>query len=280
MLDELVTSESIAAEVFLQRSARAGAIILLEGTDDKRLFRKFFVVPPEHLIPCGGFLTAVAALELISKKEETYTYGVVDSDRLHEAPDPVKANLAGTDHRADVLVLATDEVLMDICIEVSGGLAGDDDHRACLESAVEAASVVGQLRRASQEHRLGLKMSNFPIGEAWRGEGAIDLDAVIDLAIARTKVERPTKAQVLSALTHSTGVDGAAPIRFCQGHDLAKALSIVMTNRWTGADVGAKLVLRLARVAYRSQHFEKTQLYRRLREFEVRDDVAILRRPA
>lgn len=265
MLDEL-SGDDLYAELIMLRTNDSRLFIVVEGAADVAVFDRF--VDLDHCVPIAshGKNNARNCLTKVISDSFFGVFAILDKDWLGLLPGELE----------DDRIVYTDYYDLDACIFFSGdiyaGIAGsfcagnsfriglpgcttDDLQRAC----VDMAFPLGVLRYLSARGSYGINLDKFPLTEALRADLTVDLDSLVSIAIARTKggieSKHPIKERLIQGMST---VDEKA--RYCSGHDLAKAFSILLKKHWKGK-IGAEIVERSARSALSSTELQKWTMY-------------------
>jgi len=146
---ESQTPFTIANSVSLIRSTGRIPVVLVEGDDDTRLYRKFFLRPPHvRVLFCGGKPRLLNTLGILTERGVDGVVGICDADFDRVARVQVPENVVLTDHRdAEVTVLFSDSfenVHSELLAGASDG--GAMGHAAMRDDIVRRATPVALLR--------------------------------------------------------------------------------------------------------------------------------------
>lgn len=267
MFDEL-DADDLYAELIMLRANDARAFILVEGSADCAVFDRFINAERFTTVPALGKRRALGAIDRVHDSDQlTAIYAILDRDWVGLLDD-------GLDNHA---VIYTDFYDLDACIFFAPhvyealaasfctdltfrhgtvGCTQDDINAACVHLALP----IGVLRYISQRDGLALNLRDFPLTAVTNSAGSIDLAALVTLACKRAgkgAEDHPALLPLLQTeLARITEKE-----KYCSGHDLAKAFSLVAKKRWA-AKAGHDTIERSARAALGRDAFEQTSIYR------------------
>ncbi|MFD0226070.1 hypothetical protein ACWGPD_00690 [Streptomyces hirsutus] len=271
MLDEL-TGDDLYAELIMLRTNDKRYFIVVEGVADVAVFDRFMDLGHCVPIPAHGKENAHTCLTRVISDHFPGVFAILDKDWLGLLPNNLE----------DDRIVHTDHYDLDACIFFSGdiyaGIAGsfcagngfrngspgcttDDLQRAC----VDMAFPLGVLRYISSRDELGLKLDKFPLAEALNVDLSVDLDSLVSISIARTKGASASKCSLMEDLNREMAAIRDRS-RYCSGHDLAKAFSILLKVSWRGK-IGADVVERSARAALSATELQKWAIYSRAKKW-------------
>ncbi len=266
MLGEL-TGDDLYAELIMLRTNDARHFIVVEGPADVAVFDRFTNLESCLPVPAYGKDSAHACMYRVIEDDFNGVYAILDRDWLELIPGDLQdPRIVHTEqYDLDACIFFADTVYEGIASSFCAGSGFRVGAPGCAEqdvwqNCVALALPIGVLRYISERDRLGLNLRKFPLGEAVEdGELNVDLDALIDLCLARTKSVSHSKEALRESLERELA-EIATPARYCTGHDLAKAFSIFLKYRWK-IKVGADVVERAARSALSGERFCKFSIY-------------------
>ncbi|MFD7813346.1 hypothetical protein ACFV6E_10430 [Streptomyces sp. NPDC059785] len=271
MLDEL-TGDDLYAELIMLRTNDSRYFIVVEGVADVAVFDRFMDLDHCIPIPAHGKGNAHICLERVIRDDFSGVFAILDKDWFELLPGDLE----------DKRIIYTDHYDLDACIFFSDGIyegiagsfcagsgfrhgtpgcTSDDLQRACIEIAFP----LGALRYLSERDGLGLNLSNFPLGEVMNSDLSVNLTSLVSIALARTKGNNISTHGVEDALRQEMKTVRSR-IRYCSGHDLAKAFSILVKQRWK-RKIGADVVERSARAALSAVEIKKWMMYRHAKKW-------------
>lgn len=271
MIDDL-SVESFYVEL---RMMRAGgddrAFLIVEGHTD-------CAVLDDHIddghcvsVPAHGKDRAISAIAEVERNDDKGIFALLDKDW---------GDLLDSDPKLpDALVVYTDRYDLDACIFFSDRMVvrqvasfcseqfriGNGwEEQALVDACVELALPVGMLRFISERDGVGLALRDFPLDAIVFGgyPYEVDMEKLIDISMKRGR-KSVESAPILAELTSIMARLSNRP-RFCSGHDLFKALALILRRKW-GGKVGAQQLEQSARAAMGHERFSVLFLYERIR---------------
>lgn len=251
MLQEL-NGDDLYAELIMLRTNDKRYFIVVEGVADVAVLDRFVNLEDCLPIPAHGKDNAQECLRRVIEDDFSEVFAILDRDWLGLLAGDLEDDIIvhTDDYDLDASIFFADGVYIGIASSFCAGSgfrvgAAGCTWEALKEACVEMAFPVGLLRYISERDRLGLNLGKFPLGEILGNDLSVDLGSLVDLAISRTKEGSFSRQNILATLENEAPkVSDRA--RYCAGHDLAKAFSILIKKRWK-AKVGADLIERSAR---------------------------------
>lgn len=284
MFDDL-DADDLYAELIMLRANDARAFILVEGSADCAVFDRFINAEHFTTVPALGKVRAMGAIERVQDGAQLAAiYAILDRDWVGLLDN-------GMNHHS---VIYTDFYDLDACIFFSphvyealaasfctdlsfrhgtAGCTQDDINAACVCLALP----IGLLRYISHRDGLALNLRDFPLAEVARNSArSVDLAALVTLACKRAGKE-PEDHPGLLPLLQAELERVTEKERYCSGHDLAKAFSLVAKRRWA-SKAGHDIIERSARAALGRDAFERTSIYRDCARWTGSDGEAVWNR--
>ncbi|MFF5931617.1 hypothetical protein [Streptomyces hydrogenans] len=256
MFDQL-DGDDLYAELIMLRTNDPRAFILVEGPTDCAVLDRFIDTDCFTTVPAHGKQRALDALAITHNTTSlTAVYAILDQDWVHILEDPINLDtVVYTDfYDLDACIFFTAGVYEAIaashCTDLSfkhgtPGCTHQDITNACMNLALP----VGVLRYLSRRDGLGLDLRDFPLGQVTRnGAHPVDLTQLVTLACQRARKD-PTSHAALPHLLLQEIAQVSDPARYCSGHDLAKAFSLLAKRQWA-SKAGHDTIERAARAAY------------------------------
>jgi len=265
LLQEL-NGDDLYAELIMLRTNDTRYFIVVEGVADVAVLDRFVNLEDCLPVPAHGKVNAQACLTRVIEDGFPEVFAILDRDWLGLLSGGLKDEriVYTDDYDLDACIFFADGVYMGIASSFCAGSGFRVGAAGCTwgelqEACIEMAFPVGFLRYISERDGLGLNLTKFPLAEALDNDLSVDLSSLVDLAISRTKGGAFSRDHVLAVLgTERSMVNNRA--RYCAGHDLAKAFSILIKKRWK-AKVGADLIERSARSALTPQGMQEMKMY-------------------
>jgi hypothetical protein len=271
-----VNAHSIANSVRMKRSKHTGTFLLVEGEDDKKLFKNFVDAALCAIQIAHGKPNVLGALAILEKDGFQGVLAIADADFAHlEGQPPHSSNLIWTDtHDLEAMLLASpalDRLLSERGSEelIAELLRRDGvDVRTAL---LMRGAPVGYLRWLSRREGLSLDFDGLPFTD-FLNERTL---AMNESAMFRVLQNRSRKGVLIEAdlqariaLLKSAGPD---LWQVCCGHDLVNVLAIALL-RVLGvnkeADVKPSRLEESLRLAFTAADFKATRLWAAIRAWE------------
>ncbi|MFF2464380.1 hypothetical protein [Streptomyces mirabilis] len=262
-----ITGDELYAEMIMQRTNDARNFLVVEGDGDIAIFDRYLAQDRFTVIPANGKKTAHDALRMAFSDNFSGVYSILDRDWLDLIPGEFQ----------DRRIVHTDKYDLDVCVfflpgvyvSVASSFCVKGGYRlggaGCSENEIREACIkmafpVGVLRYISERDKLQLRMRDFPLHEVVdRVSLSVDVDLLISTAIARSKKSSVASQSVTRTLIAE--MDGITDItRYCSGHDVARAFSILAKERWS-TTISVDNVERTARTAVSWERFQSLSTY-------------------
>jgi hypothetical protein len=271
-----VNADGIANRVRMKRLKHAGAFLLVEGEDDKKLFKNFVDTASCIIQIAYGKPNVLGALAILEQNGFRGVLAIADADFAHlEGQPPRSPNLVWTDtHDLETMLLASpalDRLLSE---------RGDEDKLAdFMRSAgsdvramlLKLGTSVGYLRWLSQREAMSLFFDDLPFDEFLNEKTlALNEGALLRVLQSRSRkgvlIEADIRAKI--ALLKSVEHD---PWQVCCGHDLVSVVSIALLRVFGAnkeADVKPGRLEESLRLAFTAADFKGTRLWTAIRAWE------------
>jgi hypothetical protein len=277
----LYVSGDVALAEARQRLRRLGTsfgILIVEGSDESRLFRRH-AVAPELILPVGGKSILLDAFHVLRPTEEQRIAFVVDCD--YDAPlrrIPLgERNLILTSHPAletDIFALpGVPELLAEELVDPA---RLDDDGRpevaqALRNRTIALSDAVGRIRWAAAANGLklnfGVDLSRFrKVGTDIVDEEGM-LSAIVE-ASGAIRLSTPQLRQVVVGFERG--------LISCRGHDIVVALDDVLARDFGVTKAKCQSIAKLLSMAADAGRLDNWDVISRLRRWEAENGRTIL----
>jgi len=260
------------------RAADRRTILVIEGDSDESALYGHVDEAAVNMIPGYGKGIVEPAMAIVNKTKTRDIIAMLDRDLR---------GLVGVASDSPDNVFYTDYYDLDATVLLSGGLG---ERLACnfsnvatvkavakslnVASIVQAAIVLalplGVLRLISVRDGLNLPLQKFPLGAVINDDCTrVDLEAMTRLAINRssgqiTRTPNELAAEVLDEVSRINQGD-----MYCCGHDLVKALAIILQKK-AGVSIGHDMLENALRAAFSCNHIKRTKVYMEVGGWAVR----------
>lgn len=268
------TAHDIAVEARMIRAIHHGAILIIEGGTDARVYGRFVNETECKLIPATGKDMAISALEMLEKSGFKGVLTIVDTDFWKlDGVEPDSLNVLLTDsHDLETMLLSSD-ALGNVLSEFGSDPKIKKLGKPIRDVLLESGLFIGYLRWLSSptKDNLSLKFKKLSFDKFVDEKTlSVDIDNLIKEVKTNSKNstldENATKRKIIAL-----GSGGYDPWQVCSGHDPVQILSIGLINIFgnhRGKTVASEAVDGILRVAYDYSHFSLTKLHDSIRGWE------------
>ena len=282
-----VNAHSIANGVRMKRLKHAGAFLLVEGEDDKKLFKNFVDSASCIIQIAYGKPNALGALAILEQDSFPGVLAIADADFAHlEGQPPHSPNLFWTDtHDLETMLLASpalDRLLSERGDEVKLAEFMQGAGADVRDALLRLGTPVGYLRWLSQREAMSLFFDELPFGE-FLNEKTLALNEGALLRVLQTRSRRgvliqadiQAKIALLKSVEHDLW-------QVCCGHDLVSVLSVALLRVFGAnkeADVKPGRLEESLRLAFTAADFKGTRLWAAVRAWEDRNPPFVVLAP-
>lgn len=276
------TGDAIANEVLLIRDTYNGSVLILEGDNDEKLFRRFVEDSEMPIIPAWGKENVLEAVEILESHDGVQGFmGIVDADFGHvDGSLPISKNIVVTDdHDVEMMIVKTkafSAVLRELGSKTKVRNFPNRE-RGIRHALMQKALIIGHLRHLSVTDELRLRFDEDRLDFdkfVDRNSLKLDIDTMIKNVFALTRNPQLAMADIrdrLSGLVRDATDD---PYQICCGHDFIAifgiALRKVVGSRQSKETTSQALGIAL-RLAYDSEDFRQTKLYSDAKQWSKRN---------
>jgi len=228
---ETITGEIIATEIEMTRAAFTGAIMVIEGNNDEKFYKKFVDKNLCHIVVAHGKHNALQSIEILNSNKLPGVLAIVDSDfwRIEGLPE-LPGNIFITDtHDSEGMVFcseAFDRIVKEYCSKRK--ISKYDNLRYFI---YDKSRPIGYLRLASHQSKLGLVFNDLDYKKITdKGTISVNIDSLVNhiLHLTKENMKRQAVRQVdLSSKTilnsYNKTIRGKGQYDdkdLCSGHDI------------------------------------------------------------
>jgi len=237
--------------------------IIVEGETDQKLFSK--LINGDHVeieISHGGLNSLLSSVsELL--KETNRILGIRDADFLHlERKNEAIKNIFLTDfHDAEMMIISCDNAYNAVVAEY---LREEKYPSSLRENLLKSIAFMGGLRWINYSDSLELNFNKIGIGNFYDGQTvSLDENKCLNEIIRRSPNR---KKDVLIQDVRLKIKDISDFLNLCNGHDFQRAFALCISST-SKKGVNDVEIGKAFRVAYRFDDFQKSNLYRQLKEW-------------
>jgi len=266
---QYLTVNFFANEIRMLRSTYAGTFLLVEGESDRKFYGRFadrarcrIKVAPDR--PDGSKQCVIKILQILERSEFAGVLAIADADFerlsgfIYESP-----NLFRTDsHDLETMLIASPALDKVLCERGSAEKIANFG-RDIRETLLEIGLWIGVFLHLSQQEGLALRFEDLDFAK-FTNKQTLEIDVLKLIKNVKDKSQKPTlnesdwqqKLQIRRQQISD-------PWQVCRGHDLASVLAFGLRQAWgTVASLKADDLERELRLAYETDYFRTTQLYR------------------
>ena len=263
------TRDTIANTVLLIRDKYNGPVLLLEGDNDVKFFRRFAEDSQMPIIPAWSKENVLDAVEILESDGSVQGFlGIVDADFGHvDGSLPASRNVVVTDdHDVEMMIIKT-KAFSAVLHELGSKEKVSKfptEHRIRYQ-LMQNALIIGHLRHLSLTEDFNLRFEGLSF-ELFvdRNSLEIDIDEMIRRVFALRRIPNLGAEDIRDRLSELVEDAEDDPYQICCGHDFVAifgiALRKVLGTQSKEAASPAKLGIAL-RLAYDSSDFFQTKLY-------------------
>ncbi len=277
-MKEFIDSYSIANTVRMSRSQFPGAIMIVEGSTDSRVYKRFVDYSTCLLVPALGKANATGALRLLEKQQFAGVVAIVDNDFWElDGIKPESESLMVTDtHDLETMILKSsalekieDEFLSKKRIARFG--------ITLRELILSVGSPVGFFRWISSGLYKQLSMNfhdlSFEKVIVFNDNGVeVDIEEMVQEVIENSFLSQSVVHEITNTLRELIGrADEYDLWHVCRGHDLIEILTLLIRNRvgnYRAKHISKDEVDGMVRLAFGFREFARTKLYASLVKWE------------
>ena len=263
------TGASIANEVLLMRDVHDKPVLLLEGDNDVKFYRRFADDSQMPIIPAWGKENVLDAVGILESDGSVQGFlGIVDADFGHvDGSLPASPNVVVTDdHDVEMMIIKTKAfgaVLSEMGSKRKVGRF-PTEHSIRYE-LMQKALIIGHLRHLSLTDDLNLRFEGLSFERfVDRDSLEIDVDEMIRRIFELTRIPKLVAEDIRDRLLELVEDAEDDPYQICCGHDFVAIFGIALRkalgSQSKEAASPAKLGIAL-RLAYDSSDFRQTKLY-------------------
>ena len=277
MMDQ--TGDAIANEVLLVRDTYNGSVLILEGDNDEKLFRRFVEDSEMPIIPAWGKEKVLDAVEILESCDVQGFLGIVDADFGHvDGSLPTSRNIVVTDdHDVEMMIVKTKA--FSAVLRELGSRAKvrnfPDRERGIRDALMQKALIIGHLRHLSVTDDLRLRFEGLRFERfVDRNSLKMNVNKMINNVFALTRNPQLEMEDIRDRLSELAKDATDDPYQICCGHDfiaifgiaLRKVLGSRQSKETTSQALGVAL-----RLAYDSEDFRQTKLYSDAKQWSARN---------
>lgn len=277
----------IAAEILMERSLKS-SFLLVEGTADKKFFRRFTEIDCSITV-CGGWENVIDAADSLIAAGFRRAIGVVDRDfsELVGYPKHVEIVLF-TDHNDLEIMLLSSSALDTVLSQYEDDelrLKFDEKWKKSVRDVIfDASAFLGAFRVYSLRKRLNFRFDGMKYRFLNRTSFNLDKFKTVQHIFGRTNPVLKLSCQKIVQEVEEELTSITLSRDICCGHDCVRILGRALRHHLGNENSfdnenGAKQLEDILRIAFTWNDFRKTDLYKKIRDWEFKSGHKILRDP-
>lgn len=266
--------EVLANTIRLNRAVDNRSVLVVEGSDDRKLYERFVADAHCKVFPVRGKPNVVAVIDSLSSSQFEGVLGIVDSDFdriIHGQPQNAGSHIVQGDYH-DLETMMIHSSALEVVLQELGSpskLSGLSSSPRDL--LLQAAIPVGALRLTSSQLGLNLRFDGLKLRKF------VDPDTfVTDLGKLVDTVLKHSQRQDLSAETVVVSVENILNLRhdpweLCVGDDLVDTLRLGLRRKFASqraSEVASERLKASLRMAFSPEEFFNLGVVDRIREWE------------
>ena len=289
-IQEEISGTTIAGEIRLERAVHDGSFLLVEGSNDAKLFKKFCDPQECSITICFGRERLLEAITTLDRIHFAGALGIADRDFSELLSNPeFEGKVVFTDENdIEIMILcspALDNLLNEFGAEDQISDIVNAGGKPVCEQIFNAASFLGTLRLLSQVEGWSLKFEGMTYQFIDRNSYSLDEPRTVEHVVGRSQ-QRPnmTGDEILTKIRDQLSkID--SPKKLCCGHDCVRVLGralrrkIGKTSEFDNNN-GAKILGHILRLAYEFDFFQQTSAYQEIRKWETLTGYNVFQQPA
>jgi Protein of unknown function (DUF4435) len=275
MLNSARTPMIIANDVSMLRTSMKGAIVLVEGALDVRLYRKFSLPAPHtRTLLCEGKQNLYDTMDIIARRGVPGVIGICDADFDRVLEIPNRANIVRADfHDAETMMIHS-ESFTHVLSELSRSNINSHEAVELRDRSVGFAAAIGRVRLWNKEVSGRLNFKAVDAGSYATVEGAFDLDGYLRRVLEVSPASSASIADLMQVteIVYSQ-VNGQ---ELAVGHDLVAILDTQTAARQSRDRVGTDMLEGMLRLGFDATSFRATDLAREITKWETGSGIEVL----
>ena len=262
----------------MMRSQHRGAVVIVEGDTDARVYKRFINRDICVIIPSLGKTNATGALKMLERDKCKGILIIVDNDFwVLDGITPESPNLLTTDtHDLETMILSS-SALEKVIDEFGSEKKINRTRKSIRDILLELGMPLGFFRwiYSSQHEKMTVRFKNISLEEFIR----IDRDTItinIDNLVKEVRNNTPqctldskeTAIRIKELLRNKTLYD---PWHVCRGHDLVHILTVILKKGFGKRkvkNITLEIIDGMLRIAYEYRDFSKTKLFASIKKWE------------
>ena len=282
-----IDGTSIANQVRLERCLHIGSFLLVEGSSDARLFKKFCDLSECSIIPCTGRDNLFDAINELTRDNVQGVLGFSDSDYSPFVGYPETAgDIVYTDENDLELMILCSGVLKNIIAQFgnpdSVKLLVEKEGKSIEELIFDSARVIGAVRLVARVKDWPMRFRDMKYRFKDKNSYIISQKLTIQHIYGRSQKDLEVREDTVRSLVQEVLDSNVDARELCCGHDCVRVLGRGLRKEFGKSlqfnnEAGAKILEGILRVAYDWDHFKETAAYCSIKVWEADNGYRILR---
>ncbi len=264
---EYLSGEDIANQICMLRSTRKGAVLVVEGSSDLKMYARFADPSVSITIAHSKEMVLEVVKLMREKRNEDKVLGIVDSDLdlvLGKKRDPP---VFATDLRDMEMMAISSPAFDSVMIEygLRNRINSFQKRRGPLAQAVvDACYAVGLLMRISHDRALSLSFKDLDFGTFVDPCNlTVDVRKMVREVIRCSRSPRVSEKELVREITE-TAVTPEGRWLYARGHDAVEVMLLALQGGLgspSAQHIGPAAIGSGLRMSYERSFFERTRLY-------------------
>ena len=280
------TPMEIVIELKMIRTTFFGAILIIEGKNDEKIYGRFVDNSTCLTHPVSGKKEVVEIINILDASGQKGMLGIVDADFWHlDSITSPSNNLLVTDEHDSEMMLINSGSFAQI-IDEYGSIKKITEYenkyggKKLRDIILELAIPIGVLRYISHTEDLNLKFNGIDYGKIVdRDTLEINKSMMVRNVLANTKDHTLNDSEVLKKLNEKLDKNTYNSKQVNCGHDITKIIGIGLRKTLGSCDskiAHGKNIESIMRLAYEIQYFVTLKLYASIRNWERKNAYKVL----
>lgn len=269
-MKNFLTPHDIANQIRMMRPLHSGAVVIVEGDSDARVYRRFVDDTCCRVIPAHGKSNVLSALSMLEENNFRGVLAIIDSDfwRL-DGTKPESLNILMTDtHDLETMIVfsrAFDTVLDEFGSAGRIHRLGGDVREVLLRVAMP----IGFFRwiSSSKQDNLSLRFKDISfivVIDTRNKTMKTNIDTLLNEVKKHSRNAPFDEQEIKNRIKKLLRGKGCDPWHVCRGHDMIHILTIglrdVFGNRHAKS-ITYEQIDRIMRIAFGYREFSRTELF-------------------
>ncbi|MGW0835889.1 DUF4435 domain-containing protein [Streptomyces prunicolor] len=266
---EFISGGNIANEVAMLRMSMHGPIVLIEGTTDSRLYRRFFLPQPHvRSVFCDGKPNLLEAMTEIRRRRIDGVVAICDADYDRVLSIPRGGDVYFADLHDAETMMCYSNAFHRVFEELVSRDAVSEEVQNVRDTLIDIACAIGEIRLWSIQNHASLKFANVDAGDHLRDDLSFDLGQYVAEVLEDSSNGTSSAGELISVAEGRNFKNFGAEI--ASGHDFCALLAAEIRKRSPdpSAAPAASMIEAMLRLSFDAECFAQTDLARDLDKWQ------------